>query len=87
MKYYVFHYTESGRIPKLTPEAGESVKKVLPDILLKTQGLSFNGTMYDPETGIGICDWDSPNKEAVERAMDALQIPYDAVIPVQPLIL
>ena len=86
-KFYVFHFTEKGRIPKLTPEDMEAMKKALPDILAKTPGLQLNGTMYDPTTGIGICDWDSPTKEAVEGVQKALQIPYDAVVPVEPLIL
>lgn len=85
MKFYVFHYTEAGRIPKLPPEAGEAVKKALPDLLGKTPGLAYNGTMYDPSTGIGVCDWDSPTKEAVEDTMKALQMPYDVVVPVEPL--
>ena len=87
MKFYVFHFTEAGRIPKLTPEAGEALKNALPDILAKTPGLKYNGTMFDPSTGIGICDWDSPTKEAVEDAKKALQMPYDVVVPVEPLAL
>jgi hypothetical protein len=84
-KYYVFHYTKKGRIPKLTPEAGEAVKKVLPDILARASGLKYNGTMCDPATGIGICDWDLPTKAAIQNAMKAPRMPFDTIVPVQPV--
>jgi len=85
-KYYVIHFTEKTRgIPSYSLEATQAVKEALSDILVAIPDLTYNGTMWDPTTGIGICDWDSPTREAVENAMNALKIPYDAIVPVEPL--
>lgn len=87
MKLYVFHYTEQGRIPQLTPEVGKALKKALPEILANNPGVKYNGTMFDPSTGIGICDWEASDAKTVENIMNAMQIPFDTVVPVQSLVL
>jgi len=86
-KFYVIHYTEQGRLPKLTPEQVPAMKQAMQDTLSKHPELTYNGTMFDPNTGIGVCDWDGPTAQAVEDVMKALGVPYDAVVPVVPLTL
>jgi hypothetical protein len=84
-KFYVIHYTEKGRLPRLTPEQAPAMKKAMQDTLAKNRNLKYNGTMFDSKTGIGVCDWDAPTAQAVEDVMKALGVPYDAVVPVEPL--
>jgi hypothetical protein len=87
MKVYVIHCTEKGRIPRLTPEQAQSLKEALGKALAAIPGVRYNGTMYEPQTGIGVCDWDAPSPQTVEDILRQLGIPYDAVVAVQPLVL
>ncbi|MBA7662762.1 hypothetical protein ES703_70795 [subsurface metagenome] len=87
MKFYVFHYTEAGRLPKVTPEQAAELKKLMEDALAKNPAVTYNGTMVDPNTGIGICDFDAPTAKDVEDVLAAEGAPYDVVVPVEPLTL
>ena len=84
-KYYVFHYTAEGRLPQLRPDQAAQFKTALQDILAQNSDVTYNGTMYDPGTGVGICDWDAPSGLDVEEIMGTLGLPFDVVVPVQPL--
>lgn len=84
-KFYVFHYTDKGKIPPLTPEQGAEIKKAMEDALAKNPAVKYNGTMFDPNTGIGICDFDAPTAKDVEAILIADGAPYDIVVPVEPL--
>ena len=86
-KFYVIHYTANGRLPKLTPEGGEALKSLLGQLLAQNPAVKYNGTMFDPGTGIGVCDWEGPDLKAVEDVVKALGVPNDAVVPVEPLTL
>jgi len=56
------------------------------DLLPKASGwlkanpdVKFNGTFTDGN-GVGICDWDAPNKEKVREAVKRLGVPYDQIV-------
>ena len=84
-KIIVFHFTEKGRLPKLTPEQGQSIKANLEKALKENPTVKFNGTWIDAE-GVGICDWEAPNAEIVEKIVkEAIGAPYDKVVKVEPL--
>jgi len=82
-KVLVFHYTEGGRLPKLSKKELEDIMKQFYEVLKDYPEVKFNGTYVD-ENGMGICDWDAPNadvvKEIVEKVLGAP--PADPVIVV-----
>ena len=65
-KVLVFHYTDKGRLPKLSPEEIEGIKKKLGAEVEKHPDVKFNGTFVDEE-GSGICYWEAPNAEVVNE--------------------
>jgi len=85
MKFYVIHYTEKGRLPKLMPEEAAAMTKRFQDALAKNPAVKYNGTMFDPNTMIGVCDFDAPSAKDVEDIQKAVGAAYDVIIPVEPL--
>lgn len=85
MKVYAIHCTEKGRLPKLSPEQAAALKEGMGKALAATPGITYNGTMFDPGTGIGVCDWEAPDAATVEKMLKELGVPFDAVVPVQKL--
>lgn len=84
-KVIVFHLNEKGRLPKLTPEQGQAIKNSLEKALQENPQVKYNGTYVNAE-GIGICDWEAPDAETVEKIVkEAIGAPYDAVVAVEPL--
>jgi hypothetical protein len=83
-KVIEFHFTEKGRLPKISPTELEGFKKKFADILKDYPDVTYNGT-YANAQGMGICDWDAPNAEVVkEIVMKALGAPpADPVIVVE----
>ena len=82
-KVIVVHYTESGRIPKLTEEQKKEIEKKAGEALKENPDVKFNGTFVNEE-GIGICDWEAPDAETVEKIVkEAIGAPYDKVIAVE----
>jgi len=65
-KILVFHYTEKGKLPKLTKEQLNDICNKIYDELKNYPDVKFNGTFIDEE-GRGICDWDAPNAKVVEE--------------------
>ncbi len=84
-KFYVIHYTEKNRLKKLTPEQTATVVKKFTEALAKNPAVKYNGTMFDPNTMIGVCDFDAPTAKDVEGIQKAIGVAYDVVIPVEPL--
>lgn len=83
-KVVVFHYTEEGRLPKLSSEELEDVKKKFEEVLKNYPDVKFNGT-YINEEGMGICDWEAPDAEVVKEIINkALESPpHDPTIVVK----
>jgi len=65
-KILVFHYTEKGRLPKLTKEQLNDISNRIYDELKNYPDVKFNGTFIDEE-GRGICDWEAPDTKVVEE--------------------
>jgi len=70
-KVIVFHYTDEGRLPPLSSEELTDLKTKFDSELEKHPDVTFNGTFVD-ENGMGICDWDAPSAEAVNRVVKAV---------------
>jgi len=83
-KILVFHYTEEGRLPKLSKKELEDIMTQLYEVLKDYPEAKFNGTYVD-ENGMGICDWEAPNanivKEILKKVLGAP--PADPVIVVE----
>ncbi len=65
-KVLLFHYTEGGRVPKLSQKELEDIMKQLYEVLKGYPEVKFNGAYLD-ENGMGICDWEAPNAEVVKE--------------------
>ena len=83
-KVLVFHFTEEGRLPKLSDEERKEIMNRFYEVLKEYPDVRFNGTYVD-ENGMGICDWEAPNAEVVrEIVKKALgKPPVDPVIVVK----
>ncbi len=83
-KVLVFHYTEEGRLPKLSKNELEDIMAQFYEALKDYPDVKFNGTYVD-ENGMGICDWEAPNanivKEIIKKVLGAP--PADPVIVVK----
>ncbi|MGB3459583.1 MAG: nickel-binding protein [Halobacteriota archaeon] len=65
-KIVVFHYTEAGRLPKLSKNELEDIMKQFYEVLKDYPEVKYNGTYVD-ENGMGICDWEAPDAEVVKE--------------------
>lgn len=83
-KILVFHFTEKGRLPKLSKNELDEIVKKFHQVLIDYPDVKFNGTFVD-ENGMGVCDWEAPNvevvKEVIKKALGAP--PVDPVIEVK----
>ncbi|OQX87818.1 MAG: hypothetical protein B6D55_02115 [Candidatus Omnitrophica bacterium 4484_70.2] len=86
-KVIVFHYTERGRLPKLSREEINEIKKKFYEELKNYSDVWFNGTFVDEE-GRGICEWEAPNAEVVEEIVKKVigQPPVDGTVVVKRLL-
>ena len=85
-KFYAIHYTEGRRLPNLTPEQAAGLKQAIGDTMGKMAGVTFNGAMFNPDTGIAIADIDAPDLQTAEEFCKAINSPpYDTIVEVQPL--
>ena len=66
VKILVFHYSEEGRLPKLSQKELEEIMRKFYDVLKDYPNVKFNGTYVD-ENGMGICWWEAPNAEVVKE--------------------
>ena len=62
----------------ITEEALKALAKEKPP-----KGISWKMTYCDFADNKFFCDWEAPNKEAIETVCKARNIPFDAVYPVQ----
>jgi hypothetical protein len=85
-KVYVIHCTK--RIPKMTEEQKEGLKKAIGEASAKMPAVKLAGVMWDPGTGVGVAEYDAPDAKAVEEFNKAIGAPpNDAVVQVEPLVL
>jgi len=83
----VFHFTEKGRLPKLSKEQLAEIRKKFLEVLKDYPDVTFYGTWVNEE-GMGICWWEAPSaevvKEIVKKALG--QPPVDPVIEVKKVL-
>ena len=79
------HLTPKGRaIMSATPEQLKQFKEVFQKVLKQNPQVKYKGTFVDKD-GVGICDWEAPNAQAVEKICKGLMLPYDAIVQVEEL--
>ena len=83
-KVLLFHYTDGGRLPKLSKKELEDIMKSFYEVLKDYPGIKFNGAYVD-ENGMGVCDWEAPNAEVVKEIVKKVLgvPPADPVIVVK----
>ena len=69
VKVIVFHYSNEGRLPKLSKEELAELANKFYDALKEHPDVKYNGTFVD-DYGRGICEWDAPNVEAVNEVIE-----------------
>ena len=67
-KILVFHYTNEGRLPKLSKDQLKELNNKIYDELKNYPDVKFNGTFVDSR-GRGICDWNAPDTKTVEEIL------------------
>ena len=83
-KVIVFHYTDKGKLPRLSKNDLNALMKKFYDELKNHPDVKFNGTLVDEE-GRGICDWDAPNAEVVNEIIKKVlgEPPVDGTVVVK----
>lgn len=83
-KVIVFHYTEKGKLPKLSEDELNEIMRKFYDELKNYPEVKYNGTFVDEE-GRGICDWDAPNAEVVNEIVKNVlgEPPLDGAVVVK----
>jgi len=83
----VFHFTEKGRLPKLTKEQLSEIRKKFLEVLKDYPDVTFYGTWVNEE-GMGICLWEASNTEVVKEIVKKVlgQPPVDPVIEVKKVL-
>jgi len=74
----VIHCTDKGKLPLQQMDRNDLLAKAN-EWLKANPDVKFNGTFTDGN-GVGICDWDAPNKEKVREAVEKLGTPYDQIV-------
>ena len=82
-KIFVMRH-DDGLIPSddLDDEKKKEVAEKLEAFLKDNPEVKFNGTFVD-EDGMGIDDWEAPDVETVEKAIEAIGLPHDEIIEVE----
>ena len=65
------------------PLKEEQISEVMERMSDIPPGITFNLTYCDFDDGKFFCDWEGPNKEAIEQIFKSINMPYDAVYPVR----
>jgi hypothetical protein len=64
----------------MTEEQALAMAKNMPPF---PKGITWKNTYSDFKDGKFFCEWDAPNKEALEQIFKSMKMPYDAVYPVR----
>jgi hypothetical protein len=85
-KVIVFHFTEQGRLPKLTEEELKNLREKFDEELKNYPGVTLS--TYVDENGMGICDWEAPDAETVKKIVEKVlgSPPADPTIVVKKVL-
>ncbi|MEM3692752.1 MAG: DUF4242 domain-containing protein [Candidatus Bathyarchaeia archaeon] len=88
VRVIVFHYTDEGKLPKLSREEIISIRNKFLEVLKEYPDVHFNGTFVDDE-GRGFCDWEAPSAEVVKEIIKKVlgSPPKDRVIEIKGQVL
>ena len=77
----VFHFTDEGRLPKLSEEELRDIRSKFLEVLKGYPEVTFYGTWVDEE-GRGVCLWEAPSPEVVKEIVEKVlgSPPVDPVI-------
>jgi len=77
----------AGKLPPsaLTDEFKQQVGGAMAKYLKENPDVKFNG-LWVNQDGVGICDWEAPNAEAVKRFIDAAGGTYDDIVAVEKVL-
>ena len=83
-KVIVFHYTDKGKLPKLSESELNELKEKFNQELKNHPDVKFNGTFVNHD-GRGFCDWDAPNVEIVNEIIKKVigESPIDGLAAVE----
>ena len=82
-KILVMRYDEGVVVlDDLTEEKKKEINEKLEAFLKDYPNVQFNGTFVN-EDGIGIDEWDAPDVDIVEKAVEAIGLPHDEIIEVE----
>ena len=83
----VFHFTEEGRLPKLSGEELKKIRSQFLEVLKDYPDVTFYGTWVDEE-GRGICIWEAPSTDTVKEIVKKVlgQPPTDPTIAVKKVL-
>lgn len=83
----VFHFTDKGRLPKLSEKELAEIRKKFLDVLKNYPKVTFYGTWVNGE-GRGICIWEAPNPNVVKEIVAKVlgKPPVDPVIEVKKVL-
>jgi hypothetical protein len=77
------HLTPKGRVQRpATPEQLKQFKEAFQKVLRQNPQVKYKGTFIDKD-GVGICDWEAANAQAVEKICKELNLPYDTIVQVE----
>ncbi|PIR71480.1 MAG: hypothetical protein COX89_00400 [Candidatus Nealsonbacteria bacterium CG_4_10_14_0_2_um_filter_37_10] len=85
-KILVFHYTEEGRVPKLSEQELKDLRAKFDEVLKGYPGVHFS--TYVDDNGMGVCIWEAPNIEVVKEIEEKVigAPPADPVIVVKQIL-
>jgi len=77
----------AGKLPSsaLTDEFKRQVGGAMEKYLKENPEVKFNG-LWVNEEGVGICDWEAPNAEAVKSFIDSAGGTYDDIVAVEKVL-
>jgi hypothetical protein len=64
--------------------AAQAVQGGFQKALKQNPQVKYKGTFVDKD-GVGVCDWEAPNAQAVEKICKGLNLLYDAIVQVEEL--
>ena len=66
VRVFVFHY--NNKLPtQISPDVAKKLKDAITDFLSKNPDVKYNGTWWNPNTGVGICDWEGPKEKELKK--------------------